>query len=246
MLSKFFANVWKEAYSENTQNMISLLEENPKARVLDVGCGDGQHTLLFKQKIGCKRITGIDGLPGRVAAARKRGVEASVTDLGKKWPFPDNHFDVVVSNQVIEHLADLDNFIKEIYRILKLSGYCVISTENLSSWHNIFALILGFQDFSHHLIRKAHVGNPLSLHFGQKTVTWSAKDNSGIDDTAFPHLKILTYKSLIAIFETYNFKFVKGGGSGYYPLFGVFSKIATKVDPFHSHFIVAKIKKSGK
>ena len=243
MLAQFYQKIWSEAYSKNTQNVISLLEKNSEARVLDVGCGDGQHTLLFQKKVGCKKTIGIDGLAGRVKAANRRGIEAIVCDLEKKWPLKSGSFDVVISNQVIEHLSDIDHFIEEIYRVLKPGGYCVISTENLSSWHNIFALILGFQDFSHHLIRKAHVGNPLSPHFGQKTVTWSAKDNSGVDDTAFPHLKILTYKSLIRIFEVYNLKFEKGLASGYYPLFGIFSSLLCRIDPFHSHFIVVKMRK---
>ncbi len=242
-LANFFGRIWAEAYSKNTQNIISLLEKNPGARVLDVGCGDGQHTVLFQEKVHCKKIIGIDGLEGRVTAAKKRGVEALVCDLEREWPFPSQHFDAVISNQVIEHLRDLDNFIQEIHRILKPGGYCVVSTENLSSWHNIFALILGFQDFSHHLVRKAHVGNPLSPHFGQKTVTWSAKDNSGVDDTAFPHLKIPTYKSLIKIFEIYKLKFEKGLASGYYPFFGYLSLAASRVDPYHSHFISIKTRK---
>jgi len=122
---------------------------------------------------------GVDGQKDRLAAARKRGIKTKQFDIEKKWPLSSNSFDVVVSNQVIEHLVGTDHFITEIKRVLKPGGYTVISTENLSSWHNIFALVLGYQDFSHHLIKKAHVGNPLSPHFGEKTVTWSAKDNSG-------------------------------------------------------------------
>ena len=66
-------------------------------------------------------------------------------DLNKKFPIKDNSVDVVVSDQVIEHLTDVvDNFVKEIFRILKPEGYAVISTENLSSWNNLFALLFGY------------------------------------------------------------------------------------------------------
>lgn len=244
MKSSFLNKIWQEAYTKNTENICTLLERNPKATVLDVGCGDGQKTLQFRNKITCPFISGIDSVSDRLLAAKKRKVKPQiVANLEKKWPVKSDFYDVIVSNQVIEHIGDLDNFISEIYRVLKKGGYCVVSTENLSSWHNIFALILGFQDFSHHLIKKLHVGNPMSLHSGQKTVAWSAKDNSGVDDTAHPHIKILTYRSLIKVFEAYGFKYERGLGSGYYPLFGILSKFLSHIDPFHSHFITIKVRK---
>lgn len=242
-IKKFFQYIWNEAHDNNTLHIISLLKKDPYAKALDVGCGDGQKTILFKNKIGSKHIMGIDGVKGRLDAASNRKVRIMCSDLEKKWPFPNNYFDVVISNQVIEHIVDIDHFIQEIYRILKPGGYCVVSTENLSSWHNVFALILGFQDFSHHIIKKIHVNNPISLHYGEKTATWSKKDNSGVDDTAFPHIKILTYRSLIQVFRAYNFSFEKGKGSGYYPLFGSFGKLVSIMDPYHSHFITVKMRK---
>lgn len=226
--------IWNKAYARNDANILSLLEANPKAIVLDVGCGDGQKSQKFKEKIGCTRIIGIDGVGQRLENASKRGVEIKKADLEKKWPFADQTFDVVISNQVIEHMHDLDNFIFETKRVLKPGGYAVISTENLASWHNLFALLLGYQDFSHHLIKKSHVGNPLSPHYGQKTVSWSASGNSGTDDTAFPHVKIMTLRSLISIFEAYGFSCIKKLGSGYF---------LSSLDPFHAHFITIKITK---
>lgn len=243
LLKHYYRFIWNQAYSRNDKNIIDLLETNPQAKVLDIGCGDGQKTLKFQKKIGIEKIYGIDGVTERLVAAKNRGVETIQANLEKKWPFKDSTFDVLVSNQVIEHVVDLDNFISECHRILKHNGYCVISTENLSSWHNIFALITGHQDFSHHIIKKSHITNPFSPHYGEKTVSWSAKDNSGVDDTAFPHVKILTYKSLIKVFEIFGFKFEKGKASGYYPACSIISIILSILDPYHSHFITVKFRK---
>lgn len=243
-LTTFFVYIWKEAMDNNRRNVLSLLERNPKAKVIDVGCGDSQVTIRYKEKIGCRDIIGTDGVQERLNAAKnKYGISVVFVDLEKKWPFRDREFDVVVSNQAIEHILNIDNFIEEVYRILKPGGYCVISTENLSSWHNIFALVLGFQDFSHTIIKKKHVGNPMSIHYGEKTATWGAEANSGVDESAYPHIKIMTYRSLIAVFKEFGFKFDQGKGSGYYPLFGFLSLFASKVDPYHSHFITVKMSK---
>jgi len=244
MFNNYFQKIWSEAYKQNDQNILSLLEQNTLAKVLDIGCGDGKKTIKFKSKIGSNNITGVDGVKKRLIAAKKCGVDKVFCfELENKWPLKNDSFDVIISNQVIEHIANTDHFIKEIKRILKPKGYAVVSTENLASWHNIFALVLGFQDFSHHTIMKRHIGNPFSPHFNEKTLTWSKKDNSGVDDTAYPHLKVPTYYSLIKSFEAYGFKLFKGTSSGYYPLSGFFSKFISKIDPFHSHFITVKLKK---
>lgn len=243
-ISNFIESLWNESMNRNVTNITSLLEKNRKADVLDVGCGDGEFTMQFKQKIACSKIIGIDGDKKRIIMARKNGVDKVIAaDLEKKWPFPNQSLDVVISNQVIEHIVNVDNFISEIYRLLRPGGYCVISTENLASWHNILALLLGYQDFSHHLISRRHLGNPLSIHYGEKTGKWGDKISSSNDSLVFPHIKIPTYISLVNIFKAYNFKFQMGKASGYYPLFGVFSSFASWIDPYHSHFITVKMVK---
>ena len=244
MFKTLFQKLWQEAYRFNDQNILSLLKFDQKATVLDLGCGDGQKTILYQKKIGTKLMVGADGVRARLQAAKVRGVTQTVSlNIESEWPLPDKYFDAVISNQVIEHIFDIDHFLTESYRILKPGGYMVVSTENLASWHNIFALVLGWQDFSHHILKISHVTNPLSPHFEKKTASWSKEDNSSVDDSAYPHIKILTYKSLIKIFQAYNFIFEKGGGAGYYPLFGNFSRIISKFDPIHSHFISARFKK---
>ena len=48
--------------------------------------------------------------------------------------YPDDHFDVVISNEVIEHLIDPLEFFRETHRILRPGGIAVMSTGNGRGW----------------------------------------------------------------------------------------------------------------
>ncbi|MFA5406137.1 MAG: class I SAM-dependent methyltransferase [Candidatus Nanoarchaeia archaeon] len=220
LLKKMF----EKAAELNKKNILLSLERNPRAKLLDLGCDDGDWSLVLAKKIGTKRLYGIDIVSGQLRKADKKGLITKKADLNKKFPFKNNSFDVVHANQVIEHISDLDNFVSEVYRILKPGGYVVISTENASSWHNIFASIMGWQIFSLTNISKKAlgIGNPLAVLKGEKIglVSWT-------------HKTILNYRGLKELFILYNFNKIKMLGAGYYPL-------PTKLgclDPRHAHFI---------
>ena len=55
-----------------------------------------------------------------------------------KFPFLDNTFDVVMSLAVIEHIANLDNYLFETYRVLKPGGIFYLSTPNFNFSYKTF------------------------------------------------------------------------------------------------------------
>jgi len=140
-----------------------MLEFDPKAKVVDLGCGNGLFTLQIRNKIGCVGLYGVDIDENSLAEADKREISVLKEDLNSTLSFPSDFFDVVVSSQVIEHLFYPTIFVQEILRILKKGGYAVVSSENLASWDNILALLLGFTPFSQGDFDGLKIGNPLSL-----------------------------------------------------------------------------------
>ncbi len=136
--------------------------------LLDCGCDDGDWTLKLGARIGVVRLYGIEIVDESRQAALQKGIIAKTGDLNEPFPFEDELFEIVHANQVIEHLKDTDHFIKEIWRTLKPGGYAVICTENLSSWHNIFSLVFGWQPFSLSNVceKRFQIGNPLAMHYG--------------------------------------------------------------------------------
>ncbi len=60
--------------SQYGRDLLILLAPEPKERVLDLGCGDGE--LAEKIALSGSRVTGIDSSEEMILAARKRGIDA--------------------------------------------------------------------------------------------------------------------------------------------------------------------------
>lgn len=78
------------------------------------------------------------------------------------WPYPDEHFDAIVSNQVLEHVTDHDFFFSENYRTLRSGG---ISAHLFPLYHHIIESHL-WLPFVH------HIKNIASLRLVIKTLSW--------------------------------------------------------------------------
>lgn len=102
---------------------------NKEMSVLDLGCGDGLLLSLLKERgiIG----KGLDISDEAVAKTRNRGFEASVFDFSDRLPFADKTFDVVVSLDVLEHLYNPENLLKEANRVSK--RFVIIGVPNFNS-----------------------------------------------------------------------------------------------------------------
>ena len=207
---------------QNLANIERVLESVPAGgALLDVGCDDGASTLRFSAAAGASSTHGIEIVEERARLAAQRGVAVRTSDLNARFPFDDEVFDVVVSNQVIEHIVDTDAFVSEIRRVLKPGGYAVTSTENLASWHNIASLVLGWQPFSLTNVSRFYLGlgNPLALHRGQRSAHKS-----------WEHVRVFAYRGLCELFVTHGFLVEWVLGAGYYPL----PRRLARLDPRHA------------
>lgn len=101
----------------------------PGDKVLEVGCGRG-HVLHAIQEVGCD-VFGIDPSLDMVELARRHGVSADV-GTAESLAFPDNTFDLVFSQQVLEHVHpdDVPEHLMEAFRVLKPGGLLVVETPN--------------------------------------------------------------------------------------------------------------------
>jgi SAM-dependent methyltransferase len=103
-----------------------LSQDGQKPRILDIGCGRGD-TLFWMLDHGWD-AWGIDvderylGVGREYLRARGEDPERLKWFDGGPYPFPDEHFDAVFSDQVFEHVADLDALASEAARVTKVGG----------------------------------------------------------------------------------------------------------------------------
>lgn len=217
---------WERSKNEG---FLSVLERNPSARVVDLGCGGGEFSVRVRERVGCGEVWGVDVCDDCLVEAGKRGVLVRKVDLNGVLPFEAGSFDVVVSNQVIEHLFYPVRFLGEVFRVLKVGGYAVVSTENLSSWDNVVALVLGCTPFSMEFdsgLRK--IGNPFSPHDGKVK-----------GDYVQSHVRVFAWNGLVELARFSGFKVERVLGGGHF--LGRFGEV---VDGKHCRFITVKLRKA--
>jgi len=131
----------------NTDRILS----QEKIKVLDIGCGSGEVVLgLFgkkdKDEESNLEVTGIDVSQKAVDAFTKNTGYSAFLSSATQLPFPDSSFDLIILDDVLEHLENTDLCMIEIHRLLKnKTGFLLMSTPNLAAWFNRILLLGGVQ-----------------------------------------------------------------------------------------------------
>ena len=239
MLKSYLKYLYGDVVKDYRKYFYEFIEEDKDAFVLDCGCWDGKNTLKYGKKAGTKNLYGIELEKNKAEIAGKKGINTQASDLNSKFPFPNNFFDVVLANHVIEHLSNPAFFVNEIHRVLKKGGYAVIGTPNLASWHNIFALFLGIQPFSgpHAKVADSEMKAVREVYKERFEKIFEDKFDS------LRHLVIMTYKSLVRLFKDSGFILEKSQCFGYYPFPPFIAKLLQRIDKTHTHYVVIKVRK---
>lgn len=115
-------------YKEKVQSFKKLKE---KGRLLDIGCAFGMFLKTASKYYDCY---GVEISKYASGYAKKQKLKIFNGTL-KQASYPDNYFDIINMVEVIEHLPDPKETIKEIYRIMKPNGILFIKTSNIDSFY---------------------------------------------------------------------------------------------------------------
>ena len=130
-------DLWASSYDDEGNPLLAL--EEPEADealgdvagldVLDAGTGTGRHAIRLAARGA--RVTAVDFSDRMLAKARAKAgadrVRFENHDVTRRLPYPDASFDRVLSALVLEHVADVAAFFRELGRVTRPDGRIVVT-----------------------------------------------------------------------------------------------------------------------
>ncbi|MBI9050263.1 MAG: class I SAM-dependent methyltransferase [Anaerolineaceae bacterium] len=178
--------IWRAGQIRRLEMIKSILPQDRKAALLVNGCGVG----TYLQRLGefSDPAVGLDIDFERTVDSRKKS-EYIVNAAGETLPFADEQYDIVITNEVIEHVVDDRLAIQEMVRCLKPGGRIVLFCPNR-----------GYPFETHGLYWKGkyHFGNKLFVNYLPNS--WRNK--------LAPHVRVYTRRDLEKLFVGLPVKYV--------------------------------------
>lgn len=171
--------VWR-AGQERRLAMLQAAAPLADKRVLEFGCGLGTYVREIRRYT--PHVIGFDVEIERLQEGAISGVQGMLAAVGEQLPFPDASFDVVFSNEVIEHVADDRACCREIARVLCPGGRAVIFVPNR---------LYFFETHGLYWQGKYHFGN-------KPFINWLP---DSLRNKLAPHVRAYTAAGLRALFD---------------------------------------------
>lgn len=157
------AALWDERYVQEAGQPVGLESYTPVIRdllncskrilrdlgirngkILDLAGGTGKHLRYFGLEAQGNRLFLVDFSAEAVSAVRLTGIEAERCDLERdRIPHVNERFDLVLAQEIVEHLADCRHLFRESHRVLKKGGYFYLTTPNLAGLIDRMFLLRG-------------------------------------------------------------------------------------------------------
>lgn len=151
-MAKFYEKYWEEKeghLSDFNLKWPILSKFIPKIEggsILDFGCGKGEIIREMGKINPFAKYIGADVSKRGLEEARKNIPEADFVLIndGEEFPIQSDTVDFVFSSEVIEHVYDTENAIKEIARVLKQGGHILMTTPFHGFLKNLAIVFFGF------------------------------------------------------------------------------------------------------
>jgi ubiquinone/menaquinone biosynthesis C-methylase UbiE len=153
-------------YDHLMQQTLKLAKIDPDIKCLDLACGPGNYAYEMAKKGA--RVVGVDYSEEMIAIAQKKICQSPTLNqnisliqmdgMDYLKTVPDNFFDVVIAALFVSYVKHPDEVIREIYRVLKPNGRCVMSNPRPdANFSHVWI------DSIHDILRKPLTFLPVSL-----------------------------------------------------------------------------------
>ncbi|MGH7570793.1 MAG: class I SAM-dependent methyltransferase [Gemmatimonadota bacterium] len=128
-LAEVYDRRWATYLVASVQKTLHRADVREDDAILDVGCGTGALLEAVATRVPGARLVGVDLSPAMLAVARRKlGDRASlVAGEAGRLPFPDHHFDLILSSSSLHYWPDPAAGLAETARVLKAGGRVVIT-----------------------------------------------------------------------------------------------------------------------
>lgn len=118
------------------QTVMKLLPDLNNKKILEIGAGRGDFSIWLAQQYPQAHITGTDFSGKAVEIAIEKSKDAGLENLSfevqnaEALTYHDESFDFIISCETMEHVFKPDIMAKEMFRVLKMNGQFILTTEN--------------------------------------------------------------------------------------------------------------------
>lgn len=136
-------------FSGARKAFIDDLPINPQARLLEIGCGNGDTSAYAIATGKCGWCAGVEICAEPANEARQRLNEVIVGDVEDlKLPFPDEYFDILIMSEVIEHLRDPWTTLIKLRNHMKPGSLVMAGSPNVAHFSVILMLLQGRWEYT--------------------------------------------------------------------------------------------------
>jgi SAM-dependent methyltransferase len=177
------SHTWRTAANSAAYLLDSL---KPHMKILDIGCGPGTITADLAALVPDGHVTGVDHAPGILDQARATAAERGLTNVDfavadvHALEYPDDTFCVVHAHQVLQHVGDPVQALREMVRVAKPGGFIAVRDSDYAAmtW---YPASQGMDDWAdlYRRVARANGGEPDA---GRRLKSWALR--AGLTDIA--------------------------------------------------------------